>query len=75
VQAQGPQDRLTGRCPACRGHGWLNVRSRPVYRSAAFKLTGVRLPRETCWDCSEKAGWGDEYAARRAARPDKQPGP
>jgi len=31
--------------PDCRGHGWLNVRSGPVYRPAALKITGAPLPR------------------------------
>jgi len=58
VQAQGVQNHPTGQCPTCRGHGWLNVRSRPVYRSAAFKITRAALPRETCWDCGGKGRVG-----------------
>ena len=48
------EDRLPGRCPTCRGHGWLNVRSRPVYGSTVLKITGAPLLRETCWDCGGK---------------------
>jgi DnaJ-class molecular chaperone len=51
VQAQGMQDRPTDQCPTCRGHGWLNVRSRPVYRSVVLNITRAALSRETCWDC------------------------
>jgi hypothetical protein len=54
LEAEGAPDRPDGQCPTCRGRGWLNVRSRPVYRSVALKITGAPLPRETCWDCGGK---------------------
>ena len=58
AQAQGTTGRITDRCPTCRGHGWLNVRSRPVYKSAALSIPGARLERETCWDCGGKGRAG-----------------
>jgi hypothetical protein len=64
AQARGVRDRAAGRCLTCRGYGWLNVRSRPVYGPEALTATVLPLPRETCWDCG---GTGQGTATDTAA--------
>jgi hypothetical protein len=51
VKVAAAQDRQTPPCLTCRGRGWLNVRSRPVYRLGTLRPDAGALPREECWDC------------------------
>lgn len=57
------QDSPADRCGTCRGRGWLHVRSRPVYRPGALKLSLGAVPRERCWDCGGKGAAKDGRAA------------
>jgi hypothetical protein len=51
VKAATTEDNTEDRCKTCRGRGWLIVRSRPVYRPDALKVSTAELAREECWDC------------------------
>jgi hypothetical protein len=51
VEATATEEHEQDRCKTCRGHGWLIVRSRPVHRPDAPRVTVGELPRERCWDC------------------------
>jgi DnaJ-class molecular chaperone len=52
--ALGASDQQADRCATCRGRGWLNVHTSPVYAPDALALPERPLPRETCWDCGGK---------------------
>jgi hypothetical protein len=64
VKSVSSQERPAAPCRTCRGRGWLNVRSRPVYVPGALRLAVDEMPREQCWDCG---GHGTTQAEGRAA--------
>jgi hypothetical protein len=45
--APGSSEQQADRCLTCRGRGWLNLRTRPVYRPDALTPPTEPLPRET----------------------------
>lgn len=61
------RDQPPRRCRTCRGRSWLNVRSRPVYRSAALKITSTARPGRCAGTAAARTGGVDgESMAERA---------
>lgn len=52
--ALGGSEQPVDQCATCRGRGWLNVRTSPVYLPGVLPVPAAFLPREACWDCGGK---------------------